>query len=163
LMFDISALTRNDARFPASPVNGHGCFVHGVPTNDGPAWFAGSTFDRTRDQAVLLDADHQENFERLQALLPETASALAEAFGNQASVRGWAAVRCSVPDRLPVLGPVPQAPEGLWLCTAMGSRGLTLALLCAEILAARWHHEPLPIDDRLAKALDSHRFVRATA
>jgi tRNA 5-methylaminomethyl-2-thiouridine biosynthesis bifunctional protein len=41
---------------------------------------------------------------------------------------------------------------------AMGSRGLTLALLCGELLAAQWHGEPLPIEARLTKFLDATRF-----
>ena len=46
---------------------------------------------------------------------------------------------------------------GLWASTAMGARGLTLALLCGELLAARLQGEPLPIDARLAKALGTER------
>jgi tRNA 5-methylaminomethyl-2-thiouridine biosynthesis bifunctional protein len=53
---------------------------------------------------------------------------------------------------------VVHASEGLWVNAAMGSRGLTLALLCGELLAARWHGEPLPIEDSLARALDANRF-----
>ncbi len=144
------------AVWPATPVNGNGSFVHSVPTELGPAWFAGSSFDRVNDQPVVLLADHADNLARLQALLPDTAQALAPLFAN--SVRGWAGVRCSVPDRLPVVGPVAHASEGLWVNAAMGSRGLTLALLCGELLAARWHGEPLPIEDSLARALDAQRF-----
>jgi tRNA 5-methylaminomethyl-2-thiouridine biosynthesis bifunctional protein len=39
----------------------------------------------------------------------------------------------------------------------MGSRGLTFAPLAAELLAARLHHEPLPLPARLAAALDPAR------
>jgi tRNA 5-methylaminomethyl-2-thiouridine biosynthesis bifunctional protein len=35
----------------------------------------------------------------------------------------------------------------------MGSRGLSFAGLCAELLAAQLHGEPLPIDSQLAKAM----------
>jgi tRNA 5-methylaminomethyl-2-thiouridine biosynthesis bifunctional protein len=142
--------------WPATPVNGNGSFVHHVPTELGPAWFAGSSFDRVNDQPVVLPADHAENFARLQALLPDTAQTLTPVFAS--GVQGWAGVRCSVPDRLPVLGPVAHASEGLWVNAAMGSRGLTLALLCGELLAARWHGEPLPMEAQLAQALDANRF-----
>jgi len=144
------------AFWPASPVNGNGSFVHSVPTDLGPAWFSGSSFDRVNDRPEVLPADHADNLARLQALLPDTAQALAPLFAN--GVRGWAGVRCSVPDRLPVVGPMVHASEGLWVNGAMGSRGLTLALLCGELLAARWHGEPLPIEDSLARALDANRF-----
>ena len=67
-------------------------------------------------------------------------------------------MRCTSPDRLPIAGPVAAAElPGLWTCTAMGARGLTLALLCGELLAARLQGEPLPIDARLAKALGTER------
>ena len=145
--------------WPTSPVNGHGSFVHGVDTGEGPAWFAGSTYDRVNDQATVHDADHHENLQRLHALLPQVAADLRPAFASQ-QVRGWAGVRCHAPDRLPLVGRVPQAPDGLWLCSAMGSRGLTLAVLCAEVLAAQWCGEPLPIEPQLAKALSSERFSR---
>ena len=147
--------------WPATPVNGNGSFVHSVPTEQGPAWFAGSSFDRVNDLPVVLAADHADNLARLQALLPETAQALGPVFAN--GVRGWAGVRCSVPDRLPVVGPVAHASEGLWVNAAMGSRGLTLALLCGELLAARWHGEPLPVEAQLAQALDANRFRHRSA
>ena len=35
----------------------------------------------------------------------------------------------------------------------MGSRGLTFAVLCAELLAATLHNEPLPMERKLADAL----------
>ena len=78
------------------------------------------------------------------------------------STHTWAAVRCAAPDRLPLVGPLDAAARpGLWLSTAMGARGLTLALLCGELLAARLHGEPLPLDARLARALSSERLGRA--
>jgi tRNA 5-methylaminomethyl-2-thiouridine biosynthesis bifunctional protein len=153
LMQDIA-----DVPLPETPVNGNGSFVHHVPTPEGPAWFAGSTFDRVNATTEIFANDHQENFQRLHALLPDTAEGLQSVFEH--SVRGWAGVRCSVPDRLPVVGPVDQAPAGLWINTAMGSRGLTLAVLCGELLAARWHHEPLPVEHQLAQALNAQRYQR---
>ncbi len=158
LMADVPA----GAYMPDTPVNGNGSFVHNIASPDGPAWYTGATYDRIHGDARLLDADHAENLERLQALEPETAAALAPLFatvGTSASrVNGWAGVRCGVHDRLPMTGRVPNTPEGLYMNTAMGSRGLTLGLLCGELLAAQWHGEPLPIEARLAKFLDATRF-----
>lgn len=150
------------APMPATPVNGNGSFVHHITSPNGPAWFTGATYDRLNDQALLLDGDHAENLERLKALEPDTAAALAPLFESvgtaQPRVRGWAGVRCGVHDRLPMTGRVWNAPEGLYMNTAMGSRGLTLGLLCGELLAAQWQGEPLPIEARLAKFLDATRF-----
>ena len=158
LMADVPA----GAHMPATPVNGNGSFVHNITSPDGPAWYTGATYDRINGDARLLDADHAENLERLQALEPDTAHALAPLFAtvgtNAPRVHGWAGVRCGVHDRLPMTGRVPNAPEGLYMNAAMGSRGLTLGLLCGELLAAQWHGEPLPIEARLAKFLDATRF-----
>jgi tRNA 5-methylaminomethyl-2-thiouridine biosynthesis bifunctional protein len=158
LMADVPA----GAHMPATPVNGNGSFVHNITSPDGPAWYTGATYDRINGDARLLDADHAENLERLQALEPDTAAALAPLFATVGTdaprVHGWAGVRCGVHDRLPMTGRVPHAPEGLYMNTAMGSRGLTLGLLCGELLAAQWHGEPLPIEARLAKFLDATRF-----
>ena len=158
LMADLPA----NACLPATPVNGNGSFVHNISSADGPAWFTGATYDRLHGDARLLDSDHAENLERLAALEPDTAASLAPLFATVGTdtplVQGWAGVRCSVHDRLPMTGRVPQTPEGLYMNTAMGSRGLTLGLLCAELLAAQWHGEPLPVEARLAQFLNATRF-----
>jgi tRNA 5-methylaminomethyl-2-thiouridine biosynthesis bifunctional protein len=158
LMADVPA----GAHIPTTPVNGNGSFVHNITSPAGPAWYTGATYDRINGDARLLDGDHVENLERLKALEPETANALTPLFatvGTDApSVHGWAGVRCGVHDRLPMTGRVPNAPEGLYMNAAMGSRGLTLGLLCGELLAAQWHGEPLPIEARLTKFLDATRF-----
>jgi tRNA 5-methylaminomethyl-2-thiouridine biosynthesis bifunctional protein len=147
---------------PATPINGNGSFVHNITSPHGPAWYTGATYDRIHDDARLLEADHAENLERLKALEPDTAKALAPLFATVGTaaprVHGWAGVRCGVHDRLPMTGRVPNTPEGLYMNAAMGSRGLTLGLLCGELLAAQWHGEPLPIETRLAKFLDATRF-----
>jgi tRNA 5-methylaminomethyl-2-thiouridine biosynthesis bifunctional protein len=52
---------------------------------------------------------------------------------------------------------VGEVAAGLCVSTAMGSRGLTFAALCAELLVARLHGEPLPVEARLAQALDVSR------
>ena len=158
LMADVPA----GSHMPATPVNGNGSFVHNITSPDGLAWYTGATYDRINGDARLLDADHAENLERLKALEPDTAEALAPLFATVGTdaprVHGWAGVRCGVHDRLPMTGRVPNAPEGLYMNAAMGSRGLTLGLLCGELLAAQWHGEPLPIETRLAKFLDATRF-----
>ena len=166
--------------FPPFPVNGHGSFIAGVPCDDSLAnqhvgeahspaeggtarlWITGASFDRHQAIPHLHAADHQANFERLKALLPGAAATLAPAF-QHASVGAWAGVRCASADRLPLVGPLDDMRPGLWASTAMGSRGLTMAMLCAELLAARLHGEPLPLPKKLAAALDARRFANKAA
>ena len=144
--------------FPAFPVNGHGSFIPAVPTDEGRMWQAGASFERDQDHTRILPQDQQANFERLQTLLPAAAQHLAASF-QSGTAQAWSGVRCASPDRMPLVGPVdPALQPGLWLNTAMGSRGLTLGLLCGELLAAQWHGEPLPVEARLAQFLNATRF-----
>lgn len=155
------------APWPPQPLNGHGNLVPQVPMPGGVGWVLGSTFER--DQTTLPPSATNQaqglaaNLARLQTLAPPLAQALAPAFAQAGTdtpgaVHTWAAVRCAAHDRLPIVGPVDATHQpGLWLCTAMGARGLTLALLCGELLAARLHGEPLPLDAKLARALSTER------
>jgi tRNA 5-methylaminomethyl-2-thiouridine biosynthesis bifunctional protein len=137
---------------PPFPVNGYGGLIPALPLTDGAnplAWMAGSSFERDNASAEIRPGDAQHNLGRLQTLLPEAARRLADQF-ESGKVNAWAGVRCATPSHLPALGPL---EPGLWLCSGMGSRGLTFAALCAELLAARLHAEPLPLAQRLADAL----------
>lgn len=94
---------------------------------------------------------------------------------------GW---RATTPDRLPLVGPLVDAAAlerartssarldsprqlprchdadgGLYVCTGLGSRGLTSAVLAAELLASWVTGAPCPVDSELRDALDPARFV----
>jgi tRNA 5-methylaminomethyl-2-thiouridine biosynthesis bifunctional protein len=143
---------------PAMPLNGDGHLVAHVPDAEGAFWLTGATFDRDRSDTAPDTADMAANRRRLARLHPAAAAQLAPAFDRPGGVHAWAGVRCASADRRPLVGPLdPASLQGPWLCTAMGSRGLSFAVLCAELLAARWHGEPLPVAAALAKALASER------
>jgi tRNA 5-methylaminomethyl-2-thiouridine biosynthesis bifunctional protein len=147
---------------PPFPVNGHGSFISGVPSPEGlPGWFIGSTFERDCEQAPVREEDHAANQVRLATLLP----ALGQAMGGQfepGRVQGWAGLRCTLPNRLPAVGPIDrQGLPGLCLSTGMGARGISLAVLCGELTAAWLNDEPLPLPAALAKHLAAERFVSA--
>jgi tRNA 5-methylaminomethyl-2-thiouridine biosynthesis bifunctional protein len=156
-------LPPHETGLPPFPVNGHGHLIPDLPPQAaGPehrAWLAGATFERDDTDLRPRSQDTQANLERLGQLLP--AARLAPRF-EPGRVAAWTGVRCASPDRLPAVGPVDDGePAGLWLCTAMGSRGLSFAALCAELLAARLHGEPLPIERKLAAALAASRLRRS--
>lgn len=138
---------------PPFPVNGHGHFLPSVPLVERGAWITGSTYGRGDADASIRSADHAANLQRVREVLP-AAAAVMEAAAARGETRSWSGVRCAASDRRPLLGAV--AP-GLWASTAMGSRGLTFAALCGELLAARLHREPLPLEARLAQALAPSR------
>jgi tRNA 5-methylaminomethyl-2-thiouridine biosynthesis bifunctional protein len=146
--------------FPPFPVNGHGSFVAGVPDAKGPQWYAGSTFQTNSLLHADLAREHAINLRKLQALLPEAAQALSAQF-ESAQVQAWQGTRCITHDRLPLVGPLEDVPSpGLWLCAGMGARGLSFSSLCAELLAAWWGGEPLPVESKLAKLLATSRVQR---
>jgi len=146
-------LRSDDVPLPDFPVNGNGHFLPSVPLAGGVAWLTGSTYGRGETAVEPRTVDHAANLDRLRSLLPEVAAALEPAFAAGA-VQAWCGVRCASSDRRPLVG---QVAPGLWVSTAMGSRGLTFAGLAAELLAARLHAEPLPLPTRLAAAIDVAR------
>ena len=127
---------------------------------------AGATYDLDAD-ASLRAASQQENIERLQALLSNPEA------GRDAPLQGRVGFRCVAPDRLPLVGALPDfeaagtterlrdVPRypGLHGLLGYASRGLIWAPLCAELLAARLENEPLPLEASLVDALDPARFV----
>jgi tRNA 5-methylaminomethyl-2-thiouridine biosynthesis bifunctional protein len=101
----------------------------------------------------------------------------------QPTTNGRAAIRCSTPDHLPMVGAVPDSsiqtkqyddlykalpakhyPQpinhtNLFMLCGLGSRGLTTAPLCAEILISQILNEPLPLSNNLLDALNPNRFL----
>lgn len=143
--------------FPAFPVNGSGSLIPAIPMAKGTAWFMGSSYQDAVEPGRSDADNHAINLAHLRQLLPDVATLLAPAF-ESVQVKAWKGVRCVTADRLPVVGPVQvNGQAGLWMCAGMGSRGLSFSALCAELLAARMGGEPLPVEAKLADALDGMR------
>jgi len=143
---------------PTAPLNGNGHFLPSVPL--GPrrqrSWLSGSTYVRGDTAVDERAAEHLANFSRIRDLAPEVATQLESEF-EQGTVRGWTGVRCASSDRRPLVG---ELEPGLWISTAMGSRGLTFAALCAELMCAQLHAEPLPLGAKLANSLQVRRQIQ---
>ncbi|WP_233168549.1 FAD-dependent oxidoreductase [Xylophilus sp. ASV27] len=141
---------------PRQPINGDGHLIAHVPDQGGALWLSGATFDRDSTDTAPRAEDGRANHARLARLHPAAARALDGAF-RRGAVQDWVGLRCASADRRPLLGPLAADTPGLWACTALGSRGLCFAALCAELLAARWHGEPLALPLAQAQALDTRR------
>jgi tRNA 5-methylaminomethyl-2-thiouridine biosynthesis bifunctional protein len=133
------------------PINGNGSYVE-----TDTEWLVGATYKRDSLSLEASIRDQVENFERLENLVPDIAEQLKPAF-ERGLVKNWVGIRCATTDRLPVVGEIAQ---GLWVCTAMASRGLTFAPLCAELLARQCEGEDLPLNPRLVKALSMQRYMK---
>ncbi|MDR2881044.1 MAG: bifunctional tRNA (5-methylaminomethyl-2-thiouridine)(34)-methyltransferase MnmD/FAD-dependent 5-carboxymethylaminomethyl-2-thiouridine(34) oxidoreductase MnmC, partial [Azoarcus sp.] len=112
---------------------------------------------------------HAHNFDRLRHLTGLHAP------GDPSRWWGRVGWRVQTADRLPVAGPVPLWPlppgtradqarllprtPGLHLLCALGGRGLTLAPLLADVVAARIAGAPLPVEQALLDAVDPGRWL----
>lgn len=163
------------AALPPFPVRGHGLLLGHLPAGDdmppgsgaGGWWITGASFERGNPRPELAARDHDFNRQRLAELLPHAADALAPQWAD-GRARAWAAVRATLPDHLPAIGAwhtvapaagsaTPALPPQL--LTGLGARGLTLAVLCGEIIAAWLHDEPLPVERSLAQRLRASRWL----
>jgi tRNA 5-methylaminomethyl-2-thiouridine biosynthesis bifunctional protein len=122
-----------------------------VPTRDGALF--GATHDRDQTGVDVRAEDHARNLATLAAQLPGRAAAL-----QDQPLAGRAAVRATTSDRLPIVGEV----DGLLVLAGLGSRGLSLAPLLAEHLAALALGAPSPLPAPLAALVAPGRFVKAT-
>lgn len=127
---------------------------------------AGATYDLDADPQ-LRAASQEENLMRLRGLVSDPMAAVG------APLAGRVGFRCVAPDRLPLVGRLPDfgaagATErlrdvprhpGLHGLLGYASRGLIWAPLAAEMLAAQLEGEPLPLEAALVDALDPARFV----
>lgn len=160
-------------RAPNCPLVGSGYLL---PAVDDRLVF-GATSQPGDLDATVRDEDHRLNLERLAGLSPALAQAATLSVASLQGRTGW---RCVSRDRLPLIGAVPEAwvggPSGDWdqprfvpragglyLCTGLGSRGITVAALAAELLAATVTGAPSPLPADLVDAVDPARFLtRAT-
>ena len=150
---------------PRIPVASGG-YVLRLP--DGRLLF-GATNQADDDDPTLRDSDHRDN--RAKAALLIGPDALHAAQG----LNGRVAWRAATADRLPMVGGAPDLAaarpprsdavrllprrSGLWLHTGLGSRGLTTAALCAELIAAQVSGAPWPLEADLADAIDPARWL----
>jgi tRNA 5-methylaminomethyl-2-thiouridine biosynthesis bifunctional protein len=131
-------------------VNGNGHFIPAVAWGQQGEciWLSGSTYEHdTPHNPQVTPQGLQSNLQRLQQLLPAAALLLAEQY-RSGQLQGWAGTRCTTRERLPMVGAVqtPRAP-GLFICTGMGSRGLSFAAVCGQHVASlvtNGQHSPLP-------------------
>jgi len=166
----ISYVPAVNLRAPQVVLTGRG---YVLPASDGMV-VVGSTYDRDDDNSEPQLHSHESNLLRLAQLLPDARSAV-----NAAELEGAVGFRCVAPDRMPLVGAMPDVnaacaqkaalsgaqlrdlprSPGLYCASAYASRGLVWAALAGEMLASLIEGEPLPLEGDLADALDPARFV----
>jgi tRNA 5-methylaminomethyl-2-thiouridine biosynthesis bifunctional protein len=143
-----------------------GAYVLGLP--DGRL-LMGATQQANDPDPGVRASDHAANLASARRLLG------CEVALPQSLMQGRVGWRVVTRDRLPLAGRVPDlaaplparrdAPRlvarrpGLVLLCALGSRGLTTAALCAELIAAQATGAPWPLEADLADAIDPARLA----
>jgi tRNA 5-methylaminomethyl-2-thiouridine biosynthesis bifunctional protein len=122
-----------------------------IPTREG--LLVGATHQRGRVDEAARPADDAENLAAVGRLFPRLAARL-----EGARLTGWAAVRATTSDFLPLAGAVPGAAPGLFVLTGLGSRGFCLAPLLAEHVAALALDRPSPLPAAAAALVSPDRF-----
>ena len=139
----------------------------------------GATYRLKSENCDITEADHEANLDKLNKNFPSVAHQL----NQNEPTKGRVSVRCTTPDYIPIVGSVCEEPEfkqcfaelnkskhwrffeaapflkGLYLNIGHGSRGLSSAPLCAELIAAQMNHEPWPITKTQSHMLSPNRFL----
>lgn len=177
--FPVTAIAGQIDQFPQAPTPEHaiatGPYI--APCLSG-GMIAGATYEKNvpgRDAMTSVTAT-KENLSAAQKILPEIADHLRL---DEAIPR--ASFRCQTPDRLPIVGPLPdwqfyakayeglrqgkQLPyppgefqPGIFVLSGLGSRGLVTAPLCADIIACALSGDPAPVDPSILEILHPARF-----
>ncbi|HJW12533.1 MAG TPA: bifunctional tRNA (5-methylaminomethyl-2-thiouridine)(34)-methyltransferase MnmD/FAD-dependent 5-carboxymethylaminomethyl-2-thiouridine(34) oxidoreductase MnmC [Albitalea sp.] len=149
---------------PRIPLAGAGYLL---PAVDGLAVF-GATSQRDDDDAAVRLSDHVDNLRQLARLTGAEPDVRIDALQGRT---GW---RWASDDRLPIIGAVPRLDghpprldqprmvprmPGLFVLTALGSRGIGWSALAAQTLASAITGAPSPLEASLLDAVDPARFV----
>ena len=168
----ISLLPAAALALPRVPVAGAGYLL---PELSGGRAMFGATSQRGDDDAAVREDDHRANLAQLAQLAQLVGHAVD---ADPASMQGRTAWRWSAVDRLPLIGAVPDADApaqrldqarfvprmaGLFVFTALGSRGITWSALGAQTLASLITGAPAPMEASLIDAVDPARFVSRRA
>ncbi|MCE2028446.1 FAD-dependent 5-carboxymethylaminomethyl-2-thiouridine(34) oxidoreductase MnmC [Sessilibacter corallicola] len=141
----------------------------------------GATFNPKSEDLTVFEHDHLANFAHIDQFSHELGQDLAPKAISD--IRGRAAIRCTTPDYLPIVGPLPIPKRfderfdrlrknarqhipcagsyypGLYTSVGYGSRALAYLPLATQLLVAHMNHEPNPIGFELARALHPARFL----
>ena len=155
-----------------------GVYVPHFLTRAGAVWSVGATYRRGSDDLAVRAGDRAANLDLLASIAPEAIDRWSEQ-AKENLLQDWVGVRCASIDRMPLVGAlpfglgaaidpsasrhhIPTAP-GLYGLLALGSRGLSLAPLLGEVLAAKMSGHPSPLPADLEKAIDPRRALLQSA
>ena len=149
----IFSIKKDDAWVPKLPrvgISGDGYCLPAQELADGSyRWMVGSSFDEGEDDLGSSDSSDAFNREQAQGLLAYSEGDL------KALIKAgdFVGVRCVAGDRLPLIGALTQRP-GIFLATALGSRGILWSALAAKLITAQLLGDNFSLLARLGFAAD---------
>jgi tRNA 5-methylaminomethyl-2-thiouridine biosynthesis bifunctional protein len=149
-IFSVPANNSWAARLPRTAISGDGYCLPAEKLPDGNyRWIVGSSFDE--GESNLQDWDSSDDFNRDQA---KGLLNYVEGDVSQLQKMGsFVGIRCVAGDRLPIIGALTQRP-GIFLVTALGSRGVLWSALAAKLISAQVLEDDLALLTRLGFAAD---------
>jgi tRNA 5-methylaminomethyl-2-thiouridine biosynthesis bifunctional protein len=149
----IFSIRKDDAWAPKLPkvgISGDGYCLPAQQLEDGSyRWMVGSSFDEGEDDLGSRDSSDAFNREQARGLLAYSEGDL------KALIKAgdFVGVRCVAGDRLPIIGALTQRP-GIFLATALGSRGILWSALAAKLINAQLLGDDFALLTRLGFAAD---------
>ncbi|MBY0378898.1 MAG: FAD-dependent 5-carboxymethylaminomethyl-2-thiouridine(34) oxidoreductase MnmC [Burkholderiales bacterium] len=147
-----------------------------TPSNNN-SYVIGASFKFNNVDSNIKYQEHLENLNNIKNILPQITTQI-----NLDELQGRVSFRSSTTDYVPLVGPIANYDlfktaykdlakdakysintpcpylEGLFVNVAHGSKGILTAPLCGEIIADYISNSPLPISEKLRKALHPNRF-----
>ena len=138
------------SKLPRTAISGDGYCLPAKKLPDGNyQWIVGSSFDEGESDPQDWNSSDDFNREQAKGLLnyPEGDAKQLKKVGS------FVGIRCVAGDRLPIIGALTQRP-GIFLATALGSRGALWSALAAKLITSQVLEDDFALLARLGFATD---------
>ena len=137
-------------KLPQVGISGDGYCLPAKRLEDGGhEWIVGSSFDEGEDDLAPREISDDFNREQARGLVNYPAGDLC----SLTKTGEFVGVRCVAGDRLPIIGALTQRP-GIFLATALGSRGILWSALAAKLITAQLLEDDFALLARFGFAAD---------
>ncbi len=149
-IFSIKPNTAWVNKLPKVGISGDGYCLPAEQLEDGSyRWMVGSSFDEGEDDLGPRESSDAFNRKQAQGLVDFSDGDPQDLL----KVGDFVGVRCVAGDRLPIIGALAQRP-GIFLATALGSRGILWSALAAKLITAQLLEDDFALLARFGFAAD---------
>ena len=149
-IFSVKPNTAWVNKLPKVGISGDGYCLPAEQLEDGSyRWMVGSSFDEGEDDLGSRESSDAFNRKQAQGLVDFSDGDPQDLL----KVGDFVGVRCVAGDRLPIIGALAQRP-GIFLATALGSRGILWSALAAKLITAQLLEDDFALLARFGFAAD---------